>query len=179
MSSAFTHLFNKINISLFDNTLTLYPKSISPRANNKQIDIIADILFPRNDRNNKQVRLFLDDNRWRLENPRFIRRRNKNHNKYHQDNFNGENIHYHIQFKKTIDKEKFEEILLLLEVDSIITKSERTICMQDFDKSNKIVLKNSSSASNNEASSSQSGSVAKIIRSERWIYFGRSYAANP
>jgi len=23
------------------------------------------------------------------------------------------------------------------------------------------------------------GSVAKIIRSERWIYFGRSYAANP
>lgn len=105
--AAFTHLCSKVNISLAHNTLTIYSKT---------------------DRLNLPLDIFSSINAI----PRGIVRRDLEHMFCHDDTFDPEMIHYHLEFPVTIDSVKLSEILTILVGEGHITSTEKLSFLADY-----------------------------------------------
>ena len=122
MPKAFTHLCNKVNISLYNDTLTVYPKPSPTQTTPAIMDFetyIMKAFYGMNCNSIKVNKLFIH-NKNELGIARFIHREDTDHYLYHQDGFNRDSDHYHAQFKNIINEAKLEEILTILEKYSII-----------------------------------------------------------
>ncbi|WP_348645842.1 hypothetical protein [Legionella maioricensis] len=139
MPKAFTHLCEKINLSLYDNTLTVYSKptkSKAPSQKDTKMDLLFLLLFSEMGCESAEV----DTIRMVLKNElgvyRFVHRQDSDHHLYHQDNFDMNVMHWHAQFKKTIDEVKLEDILGILEKNSLISAEEHISFMKAYHEAN-------------------------------------------
>ncbi|HAT1772528.1 TPA: hypothetical protein RG395_001456 [Legionella pneumophila] len=139
MPKAFTHLCKKVNLSLYNDTLTVYPKSSvlpKPIQIRSELDLLMVLLFSQMDCNSAQVDKFFMMRSNELGVYRFIHRDDHDHDLYHQDEFSMDDNHYHAQFDKTIDESKLENILGILEKHSLISSEEHTSFIDAYHKAN-------------------------------------------
>ncbi|AMP91462.1 hypothetical protein AXF37_02100 [Legionella pneumophila subsp. pascullei] len=139
MPKAFTHLCKKVNLSLYNDTLTVYPKSSvlpKPIQIRSELDLLMVLLFSKMDCNSAQVDQFFMMRSNELGVYRFIHRDDHDHDLYHQDEFSMDENHYHAQFDKTIDESKLENILGILEKHSLISSEEHTSFIEAYHKAN-------------------------------------------
>ncbi|MGL5742952.1 MAG: hypothetical protein ACRCXC_10670 [Legionella sp.] len=106
---AFTHLCKKFNISLAHNTLTLYPKKTVEKVPTLMIDqcfrLIVRLVDGEYNLDSLQISAFDEVGR-----PTFVHRDDVDHYLYHDDNFNMDNTHYHIKFKRQLDEPTLDKI---------------------------------------------------------------------
>ncbi|HAT8179138.1 TPA: hypothetical protein JA361_06585 [Legionella pneumophila] len=139
MPKAFTHLCKKVNLSLYNDTLTVYPKSSvlpKPIQVRSELDLLFVLLFSQMDCNSAQVDQFFMMRKSELGVYRFIHRDDSDHDLYHQDDFSMDDNHYHAQFDKTIDESKLENILGILEKHSLISSEEHVSFIEAYHKAN-------------------------------------------
>lgn len=110
---AFTHLCKKINLSLYDDTITIYLKD----DNQDDIDNFCTTAI-------------------NLNASHYVNRYNSKHNLYHQDNFDKKSRHTHAQFENTIDIKKLREILSILEKAALITSQEHNSFIKAYHEAN-------------------------------------------
>lgn len=139
MPKAFTHLCKKVNLSLYDNTLTVYPKTnllenFPPVKD--QLTQIFLMLFIQMDCVNAEVDQFFIERSNELGVYRFVHRDDPDHYLYHQDNFKMDDNHYHAQFQITIDEHKLDSILTTLQKYSIITDTEHASFVKAYHAAN-------------------------------------------
>ncbi|WP_019215496.1 hypothetical protein [Legionella tunisiensis] len=133
MPKTFTHLCEKVNLSLFDNTLTVYPKqnrSFKPN-NNRFFQSSSNMNYT-----NVRVGVLFMKYGKELGIDRFVHRGDPDHYLLHQDSFRPEDNHYHWMFAETIDESKLNEILDTLEGYALITSQEHNRCMRDYQMAN-------------------------------------------
>ncbi|KTD61287.1 hypothetical protein Lsan_1849 [Legionella santicrucis] len=135
MPKAFTHLCKNVNLSLYDNTLTVYSKSKMPPINN-QLDLLMVLLFSQMDCVSAKINDMFDMDQNELGVYRFVHREDSDHALYHQDNLDMDYNHYHAQFSKTIDEIKLEDILGILEKHTLITSEEHTSFLKAYHEAN-------------------------------------------
>ncbi|HAT7073901.1 TPA: hypothetical protein JAN90_14275 [Legionella pneumophila] len=144
MPKAFTHLCKKVNLSLYNDTLTVYPKSsalpkpiqIRSDLDLFELDLHMVLLFSQMECNSAQVKQFFMMRSNELGVYRFIHRDDTDHDLYHQDEFSMDDNHYHAQFDKTIDENKLENILGILEKHSLISSEEHVSFIEAYHKAN-------------------------------------------
>ncbi|HAU4072849.1 TPA: hypothetical protein F7Z67_07445 [Legionella pneumophila] len=139
MPKAFTHLCKKVNLSLYNDTLTVYRKSSvlpKPIQIRSELDLLMVLLFSQMDCNSAQVDQFFMMRSNELGVYRFIHRDDTDHDLYHQDEFSMDDNHYHAQFDKAIDEIKLENILGILEKHSLISSEEHVSFIEAYHKAN-------------------------------------------
>jgi hypothetical protein len=137
MPKAFTHLCKKVNLSLYNDTLTVYPKpSFALPPVRDEFSMLMVLLFSQMDCVSAKVNEFFDMEKNELGIYRFVHREDVDHNLYHQDSFNLEDNHYHAQFAKSIDEIKLEDILAILEKHSLITSEEHKSFLSTYHAAN-------------------------------------------
>ncbi|ARB93590.1 hypothetical protein [Legionella longbeachae] len=141
MPKAFTHLCKNVNLSLYDNTLTVYTKSkMSFPPIRTELDLLMVLLFSQMDCVSAQIDKMFDMRKNELGVYRFVHRDDYDHHLYHQDNFNMDDNHYHAQFAKTIDEIKLEDILGILEKHNLISSEEHESFIRAYHEANTIPL---------------------------------------
>jgi hypothetical protein len=139
MPKAFTHLCKKVNLSLYDNTLTVYPKpSLALPPIRDELSLLMVLLFSQMDCVSAKVNEFFDMEKNELGIYRFVHRDDSDHNLYHQDSFSLDDNHYHAQFAKSIDEFKLEDILAILEKHALITSEENKSFLSAYHVANKL-----------------------------------------
>jgi hypothetical protein len=114
---AFTMLFEKVNISLFEDTITLYPKL------NGQMHTLNEGAYVYSVHPLGSV---TQNNDWRLKDKiHYVQRQEHFHLNYHKDNFDREKLHTHWQFPKIIDENKLKEIFAFFLEYELISMDER------------------------------------------------------
>ena len=99
--AAFTHLCNKVNISLAHNTVTIYSK------NNRELFISSHFFNKRN------------------LNLTSVLRESADHDYFHDDKFDKESMHYHLKFSFKMNEQKLSEILSVLIEINLISAAEK------------------------------------------------------
>lgn len=117
---AFTHLCEKINISLMKDTLTIYPKNKSPFSMEMSLRVI-----------NAEAAL-----KQSFDFKCFVLNFYQDHSNYHWDSFDRKNDHLHIQYSIVIDEFLFEECMTVLLDEALISPEEKGQLMATFHKAN-------------------------------------------
>ncbi|WP_058480266.1 hypothetical protein [Legionella waltersii] len=139
MPKALTHLCKKVNLSLFNDTLTVYPKSTGPKklpVIRNEFELLLAVLFMQMDCASAEINTFFMTKDTELGVYRFVHRNDSDHALYHQDDFDMEDDHYHAQFDKTIDATKLDSICSILERENIITSDEHASFIKAFKEAN-------------------------------------------
>ena len=131
---AFTHLCQKANISLFDDTITLYPKLNGNTHTETVIDFSTlNSICVQVGCVYKEVRKTISLQEDNLGIKRYINRDDPLHARYHMDNFTMDDRHYHAQFAKTIDKSKLIEILTAFVKYDVLSSAEKESFIKAYD----------------------------------------------
>ena len=115
---AFTQIGALVNISVMQDTVTLYPAPLSTSLQRERMhwavqDTIRDV------------------------NPkRCVKRDNPDHELYHQDAFNREELHFHLQLRNLVDEIVLNGFLSALKVHGIISPIEHTRCLVAYHRAN-------------------------------------------
>lgn len=140
MPKAFTHLCKKVNLSLYDNTLTVYPKSSLQQSRlppvKDELSLLFIILFSKMDCVSAEIDNFFMERSNELGVYRFVHREDSDHYLYHQDDFEMDDNHYHAQFAVTINENKLDSILDVLQKYSIISESEHKSFVKAYHDAN-------------------------------------------
>jgi hypothetical protein len=136
---AFTHLCQKANISLFNDTITLYPKLNGNTHTETVIDyetlssvcIQVGCVY-------EEAHEAISPRADRLGIKRFIHRDDPDHAQYHMDKFTMDDMHYHAQFAKTIDKLKLIEILTAFVKYDLLSSAEKESFISAYDLANEL-----------------------------------------
>jgi hypothetical protein len=119
---AFTQLCQKVNISFFDNTITLYPNTHKVSYESKVFEVEYD-----------EVATTIDEIKKFENSIKGVARKDPDHHLYHKyDDFNEELTHYHIKFPETIDQIKLEQILAISVDNELISKEERESILNTY-----------------------------------------------
>ncbi len=105
---AITHLCEKVNISLFDDTITVYPKNYPKNSSQWAPELLDLFQFHPNEFKNKD----------------WVVRFDAKHHMYHKDNFSWDDTHYHIRYNKTIDEARLQKILAVFVKFNVISPIE-------------------------------------------------------
>lgn len=140
---AFTQLCEKVNISLFDDTITLYPKKNGKKQpviacrlidnSNKFFPMMEECMY---EETTKVIRRIIQENA--LDISRFVLYDEDNHARYHDDNFDQKDTHYHVLFPQTIDEIKLEKILCFFVENELLSSIEKGQFLESFKKANTI-----------------------------------------
>lgn len=128
---AFTHLCQKINISLFDDTITVYPKMSIPKVQ-PGLEYVISFLQPENFLPIEVVNLFTEEHRAELGFMDTVHRGEPEHDQYHNDHFSHDDTHFHFRYSKTIDEAQFREILAVYARYNLISKAEETAVLAAY-----------------------------------------------
>ncbi len=120
---AFTHLCEKVNISLFNNTLTLYPNThvvtFADEDYTVEYDEVNDVLNE----------LYKTD-----PSIKGVKRQDADHPLYHQiDKFDQELTHFHVKFAEPIDRNKLEQILEVSLKHQLVSDIEKENIIKVYD----------------------------------------------
>ena len=129
---AFTHLCKKVNISLFDDTLTIYPKKTGSKHTSLFI-LPWGIMAREMECEYIEVARAMEYHPYELGIIRFVHRNDADHMRYHSDSFSLESEHYHCQFAKTIDAIKLKEITSILVKYDILSETERATFLSAYE----------------------------------------------
>ncbi|KTC79999.1 hypothetical protein Lche_2019 [Legionella cherrii] len=143
MPKAFTHLCKKVNLSLYNDTLTVYPKpdlskSLPLPPVKDELSLLFLLLFSQMDCVSAEVDHFFMERKNELGVYRFVHRDDPDHYLYHQDSFKMDDNHYHAQFSVSIDEKKLDSILTTFEKYSIISNEEHTRFLQAYHDANTV-----------------------------------------
>jgi hypothetical protein len=141
---AFTHLCSKVNISLFGDTITIYPKKNGKKSTNilklernpgEWLSIIGTVKceFP-------EIKLVLKYHGSQLKSLghiRNVRHEDPSHFLYHLDDLSLDDTHYHLKFKK-INRSILEGILTIFVECQVISPEEKESILKAFTKANVI-----------------------------------------
>lgn len=130
MPKAFTHLCQNINLSLYNNTLTIYAKLPELKALPLEPDELGYQLIT-----SQMYSLILRIKNLLMTHTEFyhlVTRDDSDHHLYHQDDFKMNNMHLHAKFKKSIDDTLLENILNIFERSAIISPEEHTSFMKTY-----------------------------------------------
>ncbi|ETO92219.1 hypothetical protein [Legionella oakridgensis] len=141
---AFTHLCEKVNISLFNDTITLYPKKTGGKS--MQLASFFGLpVFVELDCYYAEVTNFVEEQFQMIEYThgatqlgvrRFIHREDADHDQYHQDAFDRDETHMHAQFRAPIDEAKFRQVLTVFVDRNIISAEEKARCLEAYHQAN-------------------------------------------
>lgn len=132
MPKIFTHFCRKINLSLLDNTLSIYPKQ--SRSFNQRNNRFHQLSSPTNFTSFRVAVLF-KTNKEELGITRVVGHTDPDVHLFHQNGFNHDDDHYHYMFAKTINESKLNEILDFLVENDLITSQEHNRLLKDYQKS--------------------------------------------
>lgn len=124
---AFTHLCNKVNISIFNDGITLYPLDTSNK--NEVLNVVEAFYNYRHDSFGAKMDLG-------VELKGIVDQKDPGHDSYHQDNLSSDKTHYHIKFADTLDEEKLDKILAFMVKKELISKEEKDGFMVDYRRAN-------------------------------------------
>ncbi|CDZ75965.1 hypothetical protein BN59_00227 [Legionella massiliensis] len=133
---AFTRLCEKVNISLFDDTITLYPKKTG-KTSFHHVHPIFQILMGAP----AMIELECEYEEAGLVTQRvnelnepvtFVHRDDADHDRYHQDSFPLDDTHMHMRFAKAIDEPKLEQVLEFFAKHNLISGAEQASFLQDY-----------------------------------------------
>ncbi|WP_133127603.1 hypothetical protein [Legionella nagasakiensis] len=141
---AFTHLCEKVNISLFNDTITLYPKKTGGKS--RQLASLFGLpVFVEIDCYYAEVTNFTAEQfqiitythgATELGIRRFIHREDADHDQYHQDAFDRDETHMHAQFRAPIDEAKFRQVLTVFVDRNILSTEEKAHCLEAYRQAN-------------------------------------------
>lgn len=127
---AFTQLCSKINISLMDDVITIYPKDSRTMALVPETQDFEGILVPFIEANPHLIKFSEHvqntpraKEEWGIAG--FVQRIDPNHNRYHQDKLDEKFVHFHLRFYEPISKELFEKLLTLYCQFELVTLEEK------------------------------------------------------
>ncbi|WP_131794858.1 hypothetical protein [Fluoribacter gormanii] len=142
MPKAFTHLCKKVNLSLYNDTLTVYPKPSLQQSSlppvKDELSLLFLLLFSKMNCSSAEVGNFFMQRSNELGVYRFVHREDADHYLYHQDDFEMEDDHYHAQFAITINEGKLDSILDVLQKYSIISEEEHKSFVKAYHEANTI-----------------------------------------
>ena len=127
---AFTHFCRHINISLMNDSITIYTRDTTK-------DPFS--LFSGFTEFYEQQQLIELIQNLRSENlgiKRFVTQHTTDHEQYHQDQFNRKIQHAHLQFAETIDEAKFDSILIVFVAHGALSAEEKERLMATFRQAN-------------------------------------------
>ena len=132
MPKIFTHFCRKINLSLLDNTLSIYPKQSRSfsQMNNRFHQLPSSMNFT-----SFRVAVLFKTNKELLGITHVIGHTDPDVHLFHQNGFNHDDAHYHFMFEKTINESKLNEILDFLVVNDLITFQEHNRFLHDYQNS--------------------------------------------
>ncbi|WP_454781168.1 hypothetical protein [Legionella sp. WA2022007384] len=163
MPKAFTHLCKKVNLSLYDNTLTVYPKpdlqKLPPVKD--ELSLLFLLLFSKMDCVSAEVDTFFMERANELGVYRFVHRDDLDHYLYHQDGFQMDDNHYHAQFAISIDERKLDSILDILQKYSIISEDEHTSFVKAYHDANTIPKKDLATKQDRDVATATKTKAAK------------------
>lgn len=143
MFKAFSHICKKVKLSLYKNTLTIYPRrsssinSNNPLFKNIKVYVKKNTSLERvNNIDMSDIEQFCIEHSDELGICRYGRSYDPDHDLYHQDGFNQEETHSHLQFYKDLDQSNLELALIGLEMHDFISEEERKSVMQAWAKAN-------------------------------------------
>lgn len=162
---AFTHVCEKVNISLLEDMLTLYVKETGSHHVEYLSDSeYSDVSNDSNDFNSDSSPIqflmpctYVEDDHPIFVNPGplddlglagFMQEEDEGHDAYHQDEFNPDWQHYHIRFDSIITREKFSHIIDVFFSYEIISEDEKNNIMINYDNFNLQISAESSSNTN-------------------------------
>ncbi|QRN02643.1 hypothetical protein GH742_01435 [Legionella sp. MW5194] len=143
MTRAFTHLTEKINFSLYKNTLTIYPKSkdlpsIDSLRSKQPWEVMTVLMEVMRFEECQAIKvnsaLKHVANQYNVK--RFVHREDTDHSCYHRDDFDWDADHYHAQFAVSITPGLLNKILLVFEKYMLITKEERERFIKAYHEAN-------------------------------------------
>jgi len=107
---AFSHLCKNVTISLMYDTITLYfkPSEVTPRY---------------------RLNLYFKG---------YVYREDRDHYRYHQDNFDISKKHYHLQFFKPVNELQFDSVLTAFIDSKMISQEEKTELLQAYRQANSL-----------------------------------------
>ncbi|MBA2709163.1 MAG: hypothetical protein H0U57_01020 [Tatlockia sp.] len=112
---AFTQLCEKVNISFYNDTITLYPNTHAVHYQNNTFEVDYEELIP-----------FLNELHQEEKSIKGVQSKDSDHPLYHkQDDFNEKLTHYHVKFPEPINQKKLEQILDLALKHDLLTQLER------------------------------------------------------
>lgn len=128
---AFTQLCKKVNISVYNDTITLYPnqylvKSYKLNQNNELETHTTLITY-------KEVINLLRYHGDELKIKEYVERDMPIHARYHKDSFSEDTEHYHLRFKKAISRNTLIKILNLFERYDLVSADEKSDCLGSYD----------------------------------------------
>ncbi|PWY54792.1 hypothetical protein DGG96_14920 [Legionella qingyii] len=142
MPKAFTHLCKKVNLSLYNDTLTVYPKPSLQQSSlppvKDELSLLFLLLFSKMNCVSAEVNNFFMHRSNELGVYRFVHRDDADHYLYHQDDFEMEDDHYHAQFAIAINEGKLDSILDVLQKYSIISEEEHKSFVKAYHEANAI-----------------------------------------
>ncbi len=127
--SVFTQLFAQMNISIRDNTLSIYPK-VKGRTICDLMD--NDSLLPVAEKIGKLLNSLREDRKGRFMSNDTNLTTWRKHQPLHDDTFCQLDLHYHYEFEETIHNGKLTELLDLFQQLDLITSVERDACVCTF-----------------------------------------------
>lgn len=116
---AFTFLAQKANLSIYSDTITIYPKSA--RVDDIMDDIINTI--------DKQT---LNSGKNSIGHIGYVLSKDSDHSQYHQDHFDIKQTHRHLKIDRIIDVPELASILALLADAGMVTQKEKLNCLKEF-----------------------------------------------
>lgn len=132
MPKAFTHLCHKINISLFEDKLTIYIKLTSMT--------VKGLL--ENERRGKEFEAFCSSALIDMMPVRFVQRGESDHHRLHQDDFNSNTPHYHMHFMLGLNEAKLNEFLgRLVSQTTLLTSMEQDSFISAYHLANELPKK--------------------------------------
>lgn len=134
---AFTQLCEKVNISFYNDTITLYPNKNGMKKNvvrQFEKEGTTQFVLCEKEMKYRETRklMHLDNELDRLGVSAFIHATDTNHALYHNDDFDQDHVHYHAQFSDTIDEQMLEKILHIFVENSLISFKEKERCLEAF-----------------------------------------------
>ena len=116
INTVLTQQLNASDISLYQNTVTIYPKQTKK--------LLVDRIIEKCTQKDEMEKYLRPDNRG-VKGASFVHKRDPDHEKLHQDDLDQERPHYHVQFHQTFNAQILTDFLKgLAEHTSIITKKE-------------------------------------------------------
>ncbi|MBA3536861.1 MAG: hypothetical protein H0T84_09665 [Tatlockia sp.] len=163
--AAFTYLCEKVNISLFNNTLTIYPKSREKKIVSAFHPVQGFITYEDED-SVKELDDVLNNDAELNEKIRYVKENHSDHSLYHQDNLDKEKTHYHLKFQNEIEEPQLNQILTFFAKYKLITAFEKENCLKTYR-----VVKNNLSLPSTNLQNIES----KTVKSEEFSVKSNSY----
>ncbi|KTD06848.1 hypothetical protein Ljam_1043 [Legionella jamestowniensis] len=106
----------------------------------------------------------------KLEGARFIQREDEKHDSYHNDEYDAEETHHHLQFPYPIDGSKLNLLLKVLEEYQVLSSAEREMFLAAYEQYKNNVISHNDESPNHDAKEKQDIVIASSNTAEEQVF---------